>query len=92
MANSKRRLSIDFPSEDAMRSFFFEVVEPYAYETGRDVAIYKRDTLDSKAIAPRFEYIVKAEGDRPDDFKLDHRHAIDTCMGVRNEKGENGNV
>ena len=64
-ANPKRRLSIDFRTEEAMTSFFMEVIEPYFYEAERDVEIFKRDTLDSKTIPSRHEYIVKAKGDRP---------------------------
>jgi hypothetical protein len=66
----RRRLSIDFPTEEAMATFFADSIEPWAKAIlGREVSIFKRDALDSKSITPKYEYIVKArsgpEGDRP---------------------------
>jgi len=71
-ANQKRRLSIDFPTEGAMLDFFVEAVQPWTEDQcGRRVSIFQRDALDSKAITPKYEYIVKAPFDRPyGEFKV----------------------
>lgn len=61
----KRRLSIDFATEADMLSFYERVIKPDFVERGDEVAIFKRDGLDTVNITPAGEFIVKRKGDRP---------------------------
>ena len=62
--NPARRLSIDFPNEDAMIKFYQSTIQPHFLESGVKVSLFCRDRLDDRQITNSQEFIVKKAGDR----------------------------
>jgi len=63
--NPARRLSIDFPNEDAMIKFYQSTIQPHFLESGVKVSLFSRDRLDDRQITNSQEFIVKKAEDRP---------------------------
>ena len=61
------RLAIDFPDPQAMGEWFASARNSYLLP--EDVSIFLKDALDGR-IGDRNAFVVKRDGDRPDDFKL----------------------